>query len=1037
MSCDKRKQPFTRQADTELILASVKEQEIQFEKLTRELEEEHNTVANQLERCRIKTNLNEVDEEQAEASDTESRRDSSNDADQKLIRQSSASSHPDLYKMSDTLFRRSVSPQKAISAKMDRPQTCPIVSTENHTNYSSEQFKPLAGLAHPQPYYAGPPLSTWMPEYPANSVQIVQPVHYHPAYHQYPVMFGQHIDGVLRQADYTAKAPVQSRNSSFENNQPPPYESHVQDYPHLYGNSPYQGQYYLHQPSQQKFQQAYFVCNQPYTNYPPKNQYKPVSHRAPPVPSKPKPPPPPPRKSSSLQNHLPDVPQYQPNPVHQNNHTADEVQRIPQSTPVRRRQHSTDSHRAFRNSLIYSERQPNQHWPSSQPQKYLDLPSAHYGDLHPQIHRKNILSASPRTVNPAHLHPVLYDEFSRDRDLEISEVIQMLRHPSYTIVSNAAAYIQHVTYGDDNMKSVIRNRGVLPLLVNLLHHHVIDVQQNACGALRNMVYGKNNDDAKIIVRNCGGISSLAHVLRNTVNQEMKELITGVLWNLSSCEHLKVGIVDSAMPVLASRVVIHYVSLLEPNRMAKFCTEDGDSVTELTASDLTIDPHWSTLFINATGCLRNISSAGVEVRRKMRLYEGLIESLLLVIENVIGKNDVDSKGVENCMCILRNLSYRLALEVEAAHVPLSRNADSEHKSKEEDCWRKGKKKGKRRSNDIEVLLNATPSRSTSQGSIHGVELLWQPGVVRRYLALLAETCNHGTLEAASGALQNLSAGQWVWSANIRTAVRKEKGLPMLVEFLQMNNERIVTVMCSTLRNMALDERNKQLIGKHALSDFVDLLPGIDHWSHGDSHGLPPLQELPPVISGQKVLLYEAVCSALRELISSNTENATALYNIGAVPKLIDISRGSNYRYPHRIVKAAGKVLMILWEYKCLRTLLKQRGWSQYHFHLAGVPSIASVGSQVSPFSSPPLSPNEQNSPRDAHSVHNYKHGLFPQSSNHHNMHSSSSVPSPYLPYVAMSTTQPNANVTYSSPQPDANYVMMIKHESEGLPVDSWV
>ena len=47
---------------------------------------------------------------------------------------------------------------------------------------------------------------------------------------------------------------------------------------------------------------------------------------------------------------------------------------------------------------------------------------------------------------------------------------------------------------------------------------------------------------------------------------------------------------------------------------------------------------------------------------------------------------------------------------------------------------------------------------------------------------------------------------------RIAVRKEKGLPMLVEFLHMDNQRIVTAMCSTLRNMALDDRNKQLIGK---------------------------------------------------------------------------------------------------------------------------------------------------------------------------------------------------------------------------------
>jgi len=48
---------------------------------------------------------------------------------------------------------------------------------------------------------------------------------------------------------------------------------------------------------------------------------------------------------------------------------------------------------------------------------------------------------------------------------------------------------------------------------------------------------------------------------------------------------------------------------------------------------------------------------------------------------------------------------------------------------------------------------------------------------------------------------------------RATVRKEKGLPMLVEFLQnMESERIVTGVCAALRNMALDERNKELLGE---------------------------------------------------------------------------------------------------------------------------------------------------------------------------------------------------------------------------------
>ncbi|KAL0193591.1 hypothetical protein M9458_011887, partial [Cirrhinus mrigala] len=40
---------------------------------------------------------------------------------------------------------------------------------------------------------------------------------------------------------------------------------------------------------------------------------------------------------------------------------------------------------------------------------------------------------------------------------------------------------------------------------------------------------------------------------------------------------------------------------------------------------------------------------------------------------------------------------------------------------------------------------------------GFELLYQPEVVRLYLSLLTESQNYNTLEAAAGALQNLSAG----------------------------------------------------------------------------------------------------------------------------------------------------------------------------------------------------------------------------------------------------------------------------------------
>lgn len=47
------------------------------------------------------------------------------------------------------------------------------------------------------------------------------------------------------------------------------------------------------------------------------------------------------------------------------------------------------------------------------------------------------------------------------------------------------------------------------------------------------------------------------------------------------------------------------------------------------------------------------------------------------------------------------------------------------------------------------------------------------------------------------------------------MRKEKGLPILVELLRMDNDRVVCSVATALRNMALDVRNKELIGQTSL------------------------------------------------------------------------------------------------------------------------------------------------------------------------------------------------------------------------------
>lgn len=61
-----------------------------------------------------------------------------------------------------------------------------------------------------------------------------------------------------------------------------------------------------------------------------------------------------------------------------------------------------------------------------------------------------------------------------------------------------------------------------------------------------------------------------------------------------------------------------------------------------------------------------------------------------------------------------------------------------------------------------LLFLIVGRRPSALASAGLELLYQPEVVRLYLSLLTCSHNHNTLEAAAGALQNLAAGHWTVS-----------------------------------------------------------------------------------------------------------------------------------------------------------------------------------------------------------------------------------------------------------------------------------
>lgn len=234
----------------------------------------------------------------------------------------------------------------------------------------------------------------------------------------------------------------------------------------------------------------------------------------------------------------------------------------------------------------------------------------------------------------------------RWRDPDLHEVIEFLTHSNTIVRANAAAYLQHLCFMDDSMKAKTRALGGIPTLINLLAQDVPEIQRNACGALRNLSYGRQNDENKRAIRIAGGIPALVRLLRKTHDNEIRELVTSVMWNLSSCEDLKKQIIDDALQVLVSTVIIPHSGWDKNNQQP----QQQQPPTQQPI-------YWSTVFRNASGVLRNVSSAGEYARCRLRECEGLVDSLLFLVRAAIGKNDMDNKSVENCVCILRNLSYR--------------------------------------------------------------------------------------------------------------------------------------------------------------------------------------------------------------------------------------------------------------------------------------------------------------------------------------------------------------------------------------------
>ncbi|CAM4455661.1 plakophilin-2 [Caretta caretta] len=450
----------------------------------------------------------------------------------------------------------------------------------------------------------------------------------------------------------------------------------------------------------------------------------------------------------------------------------------------------------------------------------------------------------------------------------------------------AVNFIQRECFQKAEARRKVYLLGGIPKLLQLLKTQNEDVQRVACGALRNLVYEDN--DNKLEVSEQNGIPVLLHVLRQTKDVETKKQITGLLWNLSSNDQLKTLLIRDTLEPLTETILIPYSGW--PDR-------------DYPKSTIVSDPD---VFYNATGCLRNMSSAGPEGRKKMRECEGLIDSLVYYIQGTTADYKPDDKATENCVCILHNLSYQLESELPSSYAQniYIQRKNTPTNDKILGCFGTRSRKAKVRQQD--TLL---PEEKSSP---KGVESLWHSTLIRIYISLIAKSTRDYTQEASLGALQNLTAGSGPMPFSAaHTVVQKTNGLQSIRYMLHVSNPSTRRTAVSLLRNLSRNAPLQSEIARNVLPDLVSVLP--------DS------------VQGSDVTneTIASVCYALYNLTQNSSQNARLLLNTGGLPKIMNISMSDNNMLS-KASKAASVLLYSLWSHTDLHNAYKKAQFKKTDF-----------------------------------------------------------------------------------------------------------
>lgn len=474
-------------------------------------------------------------------------------------------------------------------------------------------------------------------------------------------------------------------------------------------------------------------------------------------------------------------------------------------------------------------------------------------------------------------------------NLDMTTAVSYITSTDVSMQMLGAAYIQHQCYHSNEAKNMVRNLKGIPALVQLFSSENQEVQRYATGATRNLIYESMNN--KTVLIESGGISKLIGALREP-DDELRKNITGILWNLSSKDSLKERLARESLSELTERVLIPL-------------SGGGDAgVIQQSMSE-------ADIFYNTTGCLRNLSSVNERTRQQMRETRGLVDSLVGYIRNSLEEGNTEDKGVENCVCVLRNLSYQLYTEIPASVQMRLEGPNRAQNTQHGDpisCFTPQSKKAKDMNQDLSTFSEVARVPK-------GAEWLWHPQIVALYSRILhvCET-NTCTREGAAGALQNITAGESRWATVLsRVALEHERMLPVILDQLRNPTDAEFRSLTGLLRNLSRHCKNKADMATKVVNILVNKLPS-------DGHQKEPSSDV--VVN---------ICGILNNLVTETSVAARDITCFDGLPKLVSIKTShDNSPGKLRAARAASTLLCNMFQYSKLHRDYKQKGFTRRDF-----------------------------------------------------------------------------------------------------------